>query len=130
MEDLIEIFEDYEKSVLGILINAAFSKDEVSRILEESQFVNYEYTGSGYFLSVSHEILPKERIVLDNPIVIGKSQDCTCGFVVFIEDHILTLECHSWSEKEVSPDFRSQVVQIMPVTIESGEFIPIKQSEN
>ena len=34
MEDLIEIFEDYEKSVLGILINAAFSKDEVSRILE------------------------------------------------------------------------------------------------
>jgi hypothetical protein len=45
----------------------------------------------------------------------GEANGVRCGFVVFIENHALTLECHTWGEIDVPPDFRDQnVVLTLP----------------
>jgi hypothetical protein len=92
----MEILKNYEQKVLDLLVSGVFSSDELNRIIRESKLVSYEYTGSGYFLEISHPSLPNKRIVCDKPIVIGKADGITCGFIVFIENNQLTIECHSW----------------------------------
>ncbi len=60
--------------------------------------IGYEYTGSGYFLAISHPNLPDKRIVCDEPIVMGEADNITCGFIIFIENRELVIECHSWGK--------------------------------
>jgi len=122
----MEILRVYEKAVLDLLLRAVFSRAEISKLLEEAEFVSYEYTkGEGYFLTVRHETLPAERQVCQEPIVIGETNGVICGFVVFLQDKELTLESHSWSENEVPEDFRDQDVKVTPVRIESGKLVPL-----
>jgi len=121
----MHVFKDFEKAVLSILLKDSFSDEGVEKIQNEAEFISYDYTGCGYFLSVRNELLPKQRQVCDLPLVIGEYHDITCGFVVFLEGGELTLECHSWSETEVPANFREQPVEIRPVTIESGRFVAL-----
>lgn len=123
----MEILKDYEKKVLGLLVLNVLSPDQLNRIVHEGKLVGYEYTGCGYFLTITHELLPKERIVCDEPTLIGEVNGITCGFVIFIENGELTLECHSWGELDVTENFRNEDVQVKPVTIEDGKFVSLKQ---
>jgi len=75
--------------------------------------VTYEYTGAGYFLTLRHASLPKERIVCDKPRVVGRSEGLETGFIVFLENHELTLECHAWSQNSVPETYRDQDVAIV-----------------
>jgi len=121
----MEILRVYEKAVLDLLLRAVFSRAEISKLLQEAEFVSYEYTKGGYFLTVRHETLPAERQVCQEPIIIGEANGVICGFVVFLQDKELTLESHSWSENEVPEDFRDQDVKVTPVRIESGKLVPL-----
>lgn len=121
----MEIFRPYEKSVLKLLLKTVFAENEITRILQESEFVGYEYTGSGYFLACRHDDLPSERQVCDEPIVIGEVDGITCGFVIFLQDKELALESHPWADKEVPEDFRDKDVKVSAVRIESGKFAPL-----
>jgi hypothetical protein len=80
--------------------------------VREAEFVGYEYTGSGYFLSVRHATLPKERVVCHEPIVTGSADGITCGFIIFIENGELTIECHSWGDADIPEAFRDTDVQV------------------
>lgn len=122
----MEILKNYEKKVLNLLASDVFSSDEINSIIRDCQLVGYEYTGSGYFLEISHSLLPNNRIVCDRPIVVGEADGITCGFIVFIENNRLTIECHSWGELNVTKDFRDKDVQAKAVAIEEGEFVDLK----
>jgi len=122
----MEILKDYEKKVLGLLVSDVLSAEQLNSIVRDSELVGYEYTGSGYFLKIRHWLLPKERIVCSEPTVIGEANNIICGFVVFIENSELVIECHSWGELEVTEDFRNKDVQVKPVTIEEGRFVDLK----
>ena len=100
--------------------------DELNNIIRESQLVSYEYTGSGYYLEISHSLLPNKRIVCDTPIVIGEAESIICGFIVFIENKQLIIECHSWGELDVTEDFRDKDVQVKATIIEEGKFVDLK----
>ena len=123
----MDVFKGFEKAVLSILLKNTFTVEVIESIQNEAEFSSYDYTGCGYFLSVRHAVFPSGRQVCDTPIVIGEYNDITCGFVVFLEDGELTLECHSWSETEVPANFRDQPVKIKPVTIESGRFVTLRK---
>ena len=69
----METLKLYEKAVLKLLLKVVYSDKEISEIQEESEFVSYEYTKWGYFLIIRHEILPVERHVCQEPIVIGEA---------------------------------------------------------
>ena len=71
-----------------------------------------EYTGCGYFATLRHESLPRDRVVCHELKVVGESRGITAGFIVFIENHELMLECHDWGRENVPADFREQDVRI------------------
>ena len=81
---LMETLKLYEKAVLKLLLKVVYSDKEISEIQEEFEFVSYEYTKWGYFLTIRHEILPAERHVCQEPIVIGEASGAICGFVLFL----------------------------------------------
>ncbi len=122
----MDVFKGYEKKVLTLLASRILSPNHLNDIERDAELVDYEYTGSGYFLEVRHSSLPQERIVCDKPIVIGETDGITCGFIIFIEKGKLTIECHSWGEINVPENFRDKNVQVKAVTIEDGSFVLIE----
>src|SRR5688572_14323188 len=108
----MELFKDFEKHVLHFLLSNTLTSDGIDEIITNGELVSHEYTGAGYFRVVRHGSLPLRRIACHEPIVIGESGAITCGFVVFIEEGQLTLECHSWGEPEVPEDFRDMEVRV------------------
>ena len=105
-------FADFERKVVTTLVTPHMDSDHVTALLDSASVVSYEHTGVGYFLTVGHPSLPSERIVCHEPLVTGTSGDVHCGFVVFLENGQLTLECHSWEGISVPEDFREQQVVI------------------
>ncbi len=81
-------------------------------VLASDSHDRYEYTGSGYFLTVKHPGLPSVPQSLIDPPVSGVAGLVQAGFVVHLGEHELTLECHTWGEIDVPEDFRDLHVEI------------------
>ena len=57
--------------------------------------------------------MPSERAVFDAPLIIGASPSVDVGFVVFVDDGQLTLECHGWGNSDEFPSkFRDSNVAL------------------
>jgi hypothetical protein len=97
--------------VIRLLTAAVLPPDTLDTVLHQPQSVSYEYTGCGYFLTLVHSSLPRDRIVCDKPLVLGESGGVQSGFVVFLENNHLTLECHPYGE-DVPESYREQNVRI------------------
>lgn len=105
-------FRPFEAEVLKVLVSGHLAEDRLAKILDSAELVSYEYTGSGYFLTVQHSSLPARRVVCSKPLVLGRAGEVQCGFVVFLENAELTLECHTWGPIDVPKDFRDHGVEI------------------
>lgn len=105
-------FRKFERKVLSLLVAPKLGAEAIDAIAREAKLVNYDYSGSGYFLTVKHPCLPSERIVCDTPKVVGRSGNIQSGFIVFIENGELMLECHTWGELNIPEDFREQPVLV------------------
>jgi hypothetical protein len=90
----------------------ALSEDQLRSVFSAQSLWSYEYTGSGYFLSVTDPSLPSAKKTLSKPPVIGNSGDIQAGFVVFLGEGRLTLECHTWGEVDVPENFRELDVSV------------------
>jgi hypothetical protein len=104
---------DYEKKVISILTKDVLPQDVVDAVTMTGELVSYEYTGAGYFLTLRHSRLPSERIVCSAPMVLGKAGGIETGFVVFLENQRLMLECHSWGDDAVPESYRDEDVEIV-----------------
>jgi len=78
----------------------------------EPHVVEYHATGYGYFLTVKHPSLPSKRNVYDKPMLIGHSGNVETGFIVFVENGELTIECHGWGDVVVPQDYREMDIRI------------------
>ena len=124
----MEILKQFEGKVLRFLMADLFSPADLNKIIRECKFVSYDYTGSGYYLEISHPDLPDHRIVCNMPAVIGEAEDIIVGFVIFIENNHLWLECHSWNDSDVPEHFRDYDVLVRAGKIADGNFIELKSS--
>ncbi len=104
---------DYEKKVIAILTKDVLPWDVLNAVTTAGEVVDYEYTGVGYFLTLRHSSLPTERVVCDEPMIIGKSAYTETGFVVFLENNELMLECHTWGEDSIPESYRDQDIEIV-----------------
>jgi hypothetical protein len=104
-------FRAFELQAIGIMAEEILSDGQL-RALRDARPSRYEYTGSGYFLTVQHPSLPADAETLSEPAVVGTSGRFKAGFVVFLGNHELTLECHTWGEADVPASFRDQDVSI------------------
>ncbi len=102
---------DYEIEVLKLMLKNEFSIKEIYEICK-SEIRDYEFTGAGYFLKLKNEIFPVNRKVISEPIIIGRTDNFNVGFVLFMENKALTIECHSWGDKNPTKNIRQEKLTI------------------
>jgi hypothetical protein len=106
------LFRPFEFQAMRHLLGPELSEAWLGKLQAEAALVSYEYSGCGYFLTVAHPMLPTERAVYSEPPVIGIAEDVQAGFLVFVENNELMLECHTWGSIEIPADFRDTFVQV------------------
>ena len=114
---------DFELEAIRLMAGGELSEQQL-RILEDLESAErYEYTGSGYYLTLRHVSLPAAERTLSTPAVVGEAGDVRCGFVAFLGNSELVLECHTWGEVDVPDNFRELDVSISTPPITSiGRF--------
>lgn len=108
----------FEREAVRLMAEMHIAAEVLARVYD-TPAASCDHTGVGYFLTIRDNGLPTERIVLNEPIVLGRVGAIEVGFVVFVEDHELTLECHGWGE-EVPTDIRERDVEVS-VTQATGQ---------
>lgn len=118
----VNVFRDFELEALNLLLRDAVTPAQMRVITTFSGPFAYRYTGSGYYLSISDQNLPISKSTRSEPAVVGISGAVQCGFVAFLGNHELILECHTWGPVNVPADFRDQriVISTPPVRVVSG----------
>jgi hypothetical protein len=105
-------FREFEISAIKLLARHVLTREQIELVSSVPEAARYSYTGCGYFLTVSHPALPEQRATLSAPAVVGTAGEITSGFVVFLGNHQLTLECHTWGAIDVPENFRDMAVSI------------------
>ena len=105
-------FRPFEEKAIRLMAASVLPESLLAAVLSASAADRYEYTGSGYFLTVKHPKLPSERRSLSEPPVAGVAGDIQAGFVVYLGDGELTLECHTWGAVNVPEQFRDMAVEV------------------
>jgi hypothetical protein len=108
----VSAFRKFEAQVLRLLVIPKLDEQVVSLIEQNAEIVSYEYSGCGYFLTVRHPAIPLERIVCDKPLVTGVARGVTGGFLIFIENGELMLECYELGEPTIPADYRDLDVAV------------------
>jgi hypothetical protein len=103
---------EFEARVVDILTRDVLSPSVRESVKARGELVSLEHSGAGYFLTLRHESLPIERIVCDEPAVHGLSEGVATGFIVFLGDREMMLECHAWGPSDVPETYRGQSVEI------------------
>jgi hypothetical protein len=119
------VLKDFEKKAIALLTFGLFTYADVVAISNEAELVSLEHTGVGYFLTIKHPRFSQERHVYSKPLIIGEIPGEIVGFLVFIENGQLMLECHGWGADSVPKDIREMDVQVDPARIEDGKFIKL-----
>jgi hypothetical protein len=125
----VSVFRYFELEALRLLLRHAVTPAQMSLIEGFAGAVDYDYTGWGYYLTISHPALPVERSIRDVPVVIGNYFDVDnscqthCGFAAFLGGKELMLECYPLGAGElgrivpVPADIREQAVRISTLPI-------------
>lgn len=97
------------------VVNALLREAGISLVPSDVVADAVDYSGTGYFLSLRNSRFSKERIVLGSPDIRGKLGRKNVGFIGFIENSELTLECYSYEDTIVSSDrdevFKRNIVE-------------------
>ena len=107
---------NFEKEAIKRLCGSHISEELLNNVLD-SEASDYEYSGSGYFLCFKHPDLPKNRIVCDYPTLKGEWNGIESGFLIFLGQNELVLECHTWGETQVPENYREQTVSVSEIEI-------------
>ncbi len=103
----------YEIEILRILLKSDFNDTEIDNLILTSTITGYDFTGVGYFLEISSDLLPKERKVISGPIIIGKANGIEVSFVLFLEKNTLCIECFSFGEKNLPKNIRARKLDLI-----------------
>ena len=105
---------EHEKQAIRMLIGERLPKNVLEDVLGSDRCV-LDYDGHGYCVTAEDDRLPVERDVFDGPandFLIGSSPSrLECGYVVFVMNRQLTLDCHPWGDP-LPPEFRESKVDI------------------
>jgi len=103
-------FHPFEVEALRLLGTATLGAAVVEAVTRDATFVSYEHSGVGYFLTVRHPMLPKARIVLSTPMVLGRAGEVDGSYLAFVENNELMLEYAGITD--VPANFRDLLVQV------------------
>jgi len=105
--------EEYERTIIRMLCSDVISNSTLHEVMNHPEKIECKFTGEGYYLDIFHSGLPSERIALDTPGIVGVCQEVEVGFIAFIEENVLCLECYNYSDtRGVPPGIRNETVII------------------
>jgi hypothetical protein len=110
--ELLSVLKSFEKSVIELLANDVLAASLVDEVCSNGKLVGLDFTGCGYFLTLSSSDLPVARLVLDSPSINGKAGELLTGFVAFVENNELTLECFAYGADIVPDNYRDLDVKV------------------
>lgn len=102
----------HECILLDMLVSKTVSAETIHDIKDNPNITSLDVTGNGYFVTINHPDLPEDRIILNEPLVIGESSGVETGFVIFIEKKELTIECHGWGDQPIPKNYRELGISI------------------
>lgn len=108
----MNVLKSFEKSVINLLTADVLAAWQVDEVCSNGKLAGLDFTGHGYFLTLSSSDLPIERFVLDSPSVTGNVGELLTGFVAFVENNELTLECFAYGEDIVPENYRDLGVTV------------------
>lgn len=108
----IAVFED---KAIKMLCSTALGIEVLNEVLTNPEKIECDFTGVGYFLTLHHKNLPTNRIICDTPNLIGNHQKLLLGFIVFIENNELSLECFNYGDERVTEHLRNEPIQISKI---------------
>ena len=116
----MEALKQFEKELIAKMLErpdpqeSGHTADDIAKLepflhdIDGATQIEYEYTGIGYFETVAHEKIPRERIVVHPPGIYGEIDGNPLGFVLFFEEGELTIDCHTLSEHDCPHDARER----------------------
>jgi hypothetical protein len=107
-----QLFRPFEIEALRFMLGPELTAEWLEKIITSAKLVSFNYSENGYFLTVTHSVLPQERSVFSTPPVVGNAGDIQVGFVAFVQDCELVLECHTWGAIDVPSVFRDLEVKV------------------
>ncbi len=110
--EFLSVLKSFEESVITFLTADVLAARQLNEVCSNGKLVRLDFTGRGYFLTLSSSDLPADRLVLDSPPVNGKVGELLTGFVAFVENNELTLECFAYGEDIVPGHYRDLDVTV------------------
>ncbi|GLQ48501.1 hypothetical protein GCM10007862_35520 [Dyella lipolytica] len=107
----VDSLRDFELHAIHLMADDVLTPEQFVALHKLVTPANYEYTGCGYYLTVRNPSLPEQERTVSVPVV-GRADDIVCGFLLFLGNNELTLECHTWGPVEVPADFRDRAVRV------------------
>jgi len=95
-----------------MLMSDVISSNVMNSIKTNPAITDYYTTGHGYFLTITNSDLPIERIVCHEPMIIGECNGVESTFLIFIENHEITIECAGIGEIEPPEDYRDWDINV------------------
>jgi len=102
----------YEIQVIELMLKCKLSIDEWTKFLEGYELVDFEYTGAGYFLKIRACNLNLKEETIHEPIVLGENENFSVGFLLFVDQNEIVMECHSWGEINPPANVRELGIEI------------------
>lgn len=87
----------FERKIIGELLEMSEFKNIVISGSPDDEMV--EFSGAGYFLTIKASMLPKHRVVLNRPDIRGTLGGINVGYLAFVENSELILECYSYDQE-------------------------------
>ena len=109
---LMNPLRSFEIQAIGLMAEGRLTEEQLCAVSRVESISGYEYTGSGYYISIKHPCFPEATHALSHPTVVGTAGEIQAGFVLHIGMGQLTLECHTWGEVDVPEDFRDMNVAL------------------
>ena len=110
-------FNPYESLVLRKLLGTRYESAQIESVIKDARLVSLKHTGVGYFLTVAHPLMPTAKTVVHDPPIYGRFQDVLCGFLLFLEQGELMLECFSYPTCENLDGVVPESIREKPVAI-------------
>lgn len=96
----------HEIKVIDMLASNVFSSEIMKSLKENPTIKEIDVTGHGYFITIAHPSLPETRIICNKPMIIGSCNGVESTFLIFIENHELTIERAGVGEIEPPEDYK------------------------
>lgn len=102
----------FEIEVFEKMLDEKFPAGNVKQIISEAAISNYEFTGAGYLLELTHDGINLENELIYIPVIKGHHGSLCVGFTLFTEKNTITMDCYSWDLSRLPENFRELPVAL------------------